>query len=217
MQPTSRSRTEVAPEELQPARQALKISYLALRFNGWSRELSADTFGLSAADSKWLDQAIPDVDVFSKDSSQRGISIKFAREECPEMSAAIAGCTDLDRLKLGFLATSSEKRNSASPLTHVIEAARILLSLIPPRLTLTVLPEMDQEQAQLRSALNNMDSAIEIKPQSLVKTMRYRIQIVPRDKSRQGPRPQGRYTRLFRALLRSQISILLHEKNNDQK
>jgi len=217
MQPTSRSRTEVAPEELQPARQALKISYLALRFNGWSRELSADTFGLSAADSKWLDQAIPDVDVFSKDSSQRGISIKFAREECPEMSAAIAGCTDLDRLKLGFMATSSEKRNSASPLTHVIEAARILLSLIPPRLTLTVLPEMDQEQAQLRSALNNMDSAIEIKPQSLVKTMRYRIQIVPRDKSRQGPRPQGRYTRLFRALLRSQISILLHEKNNDQK
>jgi hypothetical protein len=31
-----------------------------------------------------------------------------------------------------LLATSSEKRSSASPLTHVVEAARTLLSLIPP-------------------------------------------------------------------------------------
>lgn len=217
LQPASRSRTEVEPNELQSARFSLKISYLALRLNKCSRELSADIFGLSAADSQWLDQVIPDVDVFSADSSEPGISINFARSECPEMSSAIAGCTDIDRLRLGLLATSSEKRNSASPLIHVVEAVRALLSLIPSRLTLTVLPEMDHEQAQLRSALFNLDSEIEIKPKSLVKTMRYRIQVLPREKSRQGPRPQGRYTSLFRALLRSQILLLSLEKNNDLK
>lgn len=217
LQPASGWRPDVALDELPPARQSLKISYLALRLNGCSRELGADTFGLSAADSKWLDQAIPDVDVCSTDSSKPGISIKFARAECPEMSSVIAGCTDIDRLRLGLLATSSEKRNSASPLTHVVEAARILLSLIPPRLTLIVLPEINHELAQLRLDLFHLDSAIEIKPSSLVKTMRYRIQVLPREKSRQGPRPQGRYTSLFRALLRSQILILLCEKNNDLK
>ena len=214
LQPASRSQTEVSPNEPRPASLALKISYVALRLDGFSHESSADIFGLSAADSHSLDQ----LPYFSSaDSSEPQISIKFARAECPEMSSAIAWCTDIDRLRLGLLATSSEKRSSASPLTHVVEAARTLLSLIPPRLTLTVLPEIDHELAQLRLALFNLDSSIEIKTKSLVKTMRYRIQVLPREKSRQGPRPQGRYTNLFRALLRSQILILLREKNNDLK
>lgn len=215
LQPTPRSQTSVAPNELRPANLALQISYVALRFNGYPSESSADIFGLSASDSRRLDQLIPEI--LSTDSNEPRISLKFARAECPEMSSAIAECCDLDRLRIALRATSSDKRNSTSPLTQIVEAARILLSLIPSCLTLTILPEVDHEIAQLRSALFNLDNGIEIKPTSLVRTMRYRLQVLPRKESRRGPRPQGQYTRLFQALLRSQILLLSQGKNNDLK
>ncbi|WP_374483678.1 hypothetical protein [Zoogloea sp.] len=215
LQPTPKSQTSVAPDELRPASLALQISYVALRFNGYPPESSADIFGLSAADSRRLDQLIPDL--LSTDSNELGMSLKFARAECPGMSSAIVECCDLDRLRIALRATSSEKRNSTSPLTKIFEATRILLSLIPSYLTLTILPEVDHEVAQLRAALFNLDNGVEVKPRSLVKTMRYRIQVLPREKSKQGPRPQGQYTRLFRALLRSQILLLSQGKNNDLK
>ncbi len=215
LQHASRSQTSVAPNELRPASLALQISYVALRFNGYPPESSADIFGLSAADSRRLDKLIPDIP--SADSNEPKISLKFARAECPEMSSAIAECCDLDRLRIALRATSSDKRNSTSPLPQIVEAARILLSLIPSCLTLTILPEVDHEIAQLRSVLFKLDNGIEIKPASLIRTMRYRIQILPREKSRQGPRPQGQYTRLFSALIRSQILLLSQGKNNDLK
>jgi len=215
LQPASSSQTEVAPNELRPVSLALQISYVALRFHGCSHESSADIFGLSAADSQRLDQLIPDF--LSADSSEPRISIKFARAECSDMSSAIAGCTDIYRLKLGLQATSSERRNSISSIAYVVDSARVLLNLIPSHLTLAVLPEVDHELAQIRSALFALDSDIVIKPRSLIKTMRYRIQVLPREESRQGPRPQGQYTSLFKALVRSQILLLSSEKNNGHK
>lgn len=215
LQPASRSQIEGAPDESRPASLASQTSYVALRLSGFSQESSADMFGLSAADSLRLDQLIPEL--LSAGSSEPGISLKFARAECAEMSLIIAECCDLERLRGALRATSSEKRNSTSPLTQIIEVARTLLSLIPSCLTLTILPEVDHEIAQLRSALFHLDSGIEIKPASLVRTKRYRIQVLPREKSKQGPRPQGQYTRLLRALLRSQILLLSQGKHNDLK
>ncbi|WP_298622492.1 hypothetical protein [uncultured Zoogloea sp.] len=215
LQPTPRSQTSVAPNELRPASLALQISYVALRINGYTPESSADIFGLSAADSQRLDKLIPDL--LSEDSNEPGISLKFAKAECPAMSSAIAECCDLERLRKALRATSSDKRNSTSPLTQIVETARILLSLIPSGLTLTVLPEADHALPQLRSALFDLDRAIEIKSRSLAKTTRYRFHIIPRENSRQGPRSQGQYTNLFRTLLRSQILLLSLGKNNDFK
>lgn len=201
------------PDTQQNSMIGAKVCFVACRMASLTFNAAVDVSGISVREGESLESLLS-FSLMPKVNPSVSVHSALIGQEGAALANAFAHCDDLAKLQAIRQSVDAAKRAQPTPLNELIVAAKQLCALLPPHLTVSILPEHDHPMRELQLAATNLQRDVVVKPASKRLTERYRFQIVPRDPHKRGARSQGDATALFRLILDARILLFISERES---
>ena len=194
---TGDNETTTADNGIPPPRNVeTDLWYIACRIGNLTSNQSLDATGIDIAGAKRLDQVISH-HLIMADNYNPTVQRALRGSDGSTMTAALATCMSVDDLREARTWLTPATRLGVTLPDAVVGAIQKVLTILPKHLTVSVMPEHDHEAVSIANQAAILDPDIVVKAPATSPKHRFRLQVLPRDSNRRGPRAQGDTTALF--------------------